>query len=74
MHIDIFRFAICVNLLFLIFSVRKSFWISIDAFSIPYHQVVLEGQWKEGFMALAAIGATNIGSVEVMGLPLAMSL
>lgn len=30
-----------------------------------YHQVVLEGQWQEGFMALAAIGATNIGSIEV---------
>ncbi|TQE05446.1 hypothetical protein C1H46_008948 [Malus baccata] len=28
-------------------------------------KVVLEGLWKEGFMALAAIGATNIGSIEL---------
>jgi phosphatidylserine decarboxylase len=28
-------------------------------------QVVLEGIWKEGFMALAAVGATNIGSIEL---------
>ncbi|WOG86289.1 hypothetical protein DCAR_0205490 [Daucus carota subsp. sativus] len=28
-------------------------------------RVVLEGQWQEGFMALAAIGATNIGSIEL---------
>lgn len=26
---------------------------------------MLEGVWKEGFMALAAVGATNIGSIEV---------
>lgn len=28
-------------------------------------RVVLEGQWREGFIALAAIGATNIGSIEL---------
>ncbi|RVX15328.1 Phosphatidylserine decarboxylase proenzyme 1, mitochondrial [Vitis vinifera] len=28
-------------------------------------QVVLEGQWQEGFMGIAAIGATNIGSIEL---------
>ncbi|KAI4327141.1 hypothetical protein L6164_019638 [Bauhinia variegata] len=28
-------------------------------------RVVLEGLWQEGFMALAAIGATNIGSIEL---------
>ncbi|KAG5089807.1 hypothetical protein JHK86_002419 [Glycine max] len=28
-------------------------------------QVILEGLWQEGFMALAAIGATNIGSIEL---------
>jgi phosphatidylserine decarboxylase len=27
--------------------------------------VVLEGRWKEGFVAIAAIGATNIGSIRV---------
>lgn len=30
-----------------------------------YYQIVLEGKWQEGFMAMAAIGATNIGSIEV---------
>lgn len=29
-------------------------------------QVVLEGLWQEGFMAIAAIGATSIGSIEVI--------
>lgn len=29
-------------------------------------QVVLEGQWQQGYLALAAIGATNIGSIEVI--------
>ncbi|KAF2299071.1 hypothetical protein GH714_030392 [Hevea brasiliensis] len=28
-------------------------------------QVVLEGLWEEGFMAIAAIGATNIGSIKL---------
>ncbi|KAF3538503.1 hypothetical protein F2Q69_00025225 [Brassica cretica] len=27
--------------------------------------VVLEEIWKQGFMALAAVGATNIGSIEL---------
>ncbi|GKC45766.1 mitochondrial phosphatidylserine decarboxylase, partial [Tanacetum coccineum] len=27
--------------------------------------VVLEGRWKEGYMAIAAIGATNIGSIKL---------
>lgn len=27
---------------------------------------MLEGLWQEGFMAIAAIGATNIGSIEVI--------
>ncbi|CAA2978410.1 mitochondrial phosphatidylserine decarboxylase [Olea europaea subsp. europaea] len=32
---------------------------------IENERVVLEGQWREGFIALAAIGATNIGSIEL---------
>ncbi|XP_057975911.1 phosphatidylserine decarboxylase proenzyme 1, mitochondrial [Malania oleifera] len=32
---------------------------------VENERVVLEGQWQEGFMALAAIGATNIGSIEL---------
>lgn len=30
---------------------------------------MLEGLWQEGFMAIAAIGATNIGSIEVCEFP-----
>lgn len=32
---------------------------------IIFFQVVLEGLWSEGFMAIAAVGATNIGSIKV---------
>ncbi|GMH22773.1 hypothetical protein Nepgr_024616 [Nepenthes gracilis] len=32
---------------------------------VENERVVLEGQWQEGFLALAAIGATNIGSIEL---------
>lgn len=32
---------------------------------VENERVVLEGQWAEGFMAIAAIGATNVGSIEV---------
>ncbi|XP_039029356.1 phosphatidylserine decarboxylase proenzyme 1, mitochondrial-like [Hibiscus syriacus] len=32
---------------------------------VENERVVLEGEWQQGFMALAAIGATNIGSIEL---------
>ncbi|XP_020217617.1 phosphatidylserine decarboxylase proenzyme 1, mitochondrial isoform X2 [Cajanus cajan] len=32
---------------------------------IENERVILEGLWQEGFLALAAIGATNIGSIEL---------
>ncbi|WCJ25877.1 Phosphatidylserine decarboxylase proenzyme 1 mitochondrial [Euphorbia peplus] len=32
---------------------------------VENERVVLEGLWQEGFMAIAAVGATNIGSIEL---------
>ncbi|KAI3468968.1 hypothetical protein Pfo_025631 [Paulownia fortunei] len=33
---------------------------------VENERVVLEGQWQEGYMAMAAIGATIIGSIEML--------
>ncbi|KMZ65548.1 Phosphatidylserine decarboxylase [Zostera marina] len=38
---------------------------TIKNLHVENERVVLEGQWKEGFMAIAAIGATNIGSINL---------
>uniref|UniRef100_A0A803L5G4 phosphatidylserine decarboxylase n=1 Tax=Chenopodium quinoa TaxID=63459 RepID=A0A803L5G4_CHEQI len=32
---------------------------------VENERIVLEGQWQQGYLALAAIGATNIGSIEL---------
>uniref|UniRef100_A0A0D9VN94 phosphatidylserine decarboxylase n=1 Tax=Leersia perrieri TaxID=77586 RepID=A0A0D9VN94_9ORYZ len=32
---------------------------------VENERVILEGQWKEGFVALAAIGATSVGSIKL---------
>ncbi|KAL7206208.1 hypothetical protein ACSBR2_019005 [Camellia fascicularis] len=32
---------------------------------VENERIVLEGRWQEGFMAMAAIGATTIGSIEL---------
>ncbi|KAM7525554.1 hypothetical protein LguiA_015456 [Lonicera macranthoides] len=48
-----------------LFPVNERATRTIRNLYVENERVVLEGQWKEGFMALAAIGATNIGSIEL---------
>lgn len=48
-----------------LFPVNERATRTIRNLYIENERVVLEGQWQEGFMAIAAIGATNIGSIEL---------
>ncbi|CAH9096083.1 unnamed protein product [Cuscuta epithymum] len=48
-----------------LFTVNERATRTIRNLYVENERVVLEGQWKEGFMAMAAIGATNIGSIEL---------
>lgn len=38
---------------------------SVKNLYVVNERVVLEGKWSQGLMAMAAVGATNVGSIEV---------
>ncbi|GKU95576.1 hypothetical protein SLEP1_g8916 [Rubroshorea leprosula] len=48
-----------------LFPVNERATRTIKNLYIENERVVLEGLWREGFMAIAAVGATNIGSIEL---------
>ncbi|PON97696.1 Phosphatidylserine decarboxylase-related [Trema orientale] len=48
-----------------LFPVNERATRTIRNLYVENERVVLEGPWREGFMAIAAIGATNIGSIEL---------
>lgn len=48
-----------------LFPVNERATRTIRNLYLENERVVLEGQWQEGFMGIAAIGATNIGSIEL---------
>ncbi|KAK4843100.1 hypothetical protein QYF36_004008 [Acer negundo] len=48
-----------------LFPVNERATKTIINLYVENERVVLEGLWQEGFMAIAAIGATNIGSIEL---------
>lgn len=48
-----------------LFPVNERATRTIRNLYVENERVVLEGQWQEGFMGIAAIGATNIGSIEL---------
>ncbi|EOA19054.1 hypothetical protein CARUB_v10007715mg [Capsella rubella] len=48
-----------------LFPVNERATRTIRNLYVENERVVLEGLWKEGFMAVAAVGATNIGSIEL---------
>ncbi|EYU19316.1 hypothetical protein MIMGU_mgv1a0064762mg, partial [Erythranthe guttata] len=47
-----------------LFPVNERATRTIRSLYVENERVVLEGQWQEGYMAMAAVGATNIGSIE----------
>lgn len=48
-----------------LFPVNERATRTIRNLYVENERVVLEGKWQEGFMAMAAVGATNIGSIEL---------
>lgn len=48
-----------------LFPVNERATRTIRSLYVGNERVVLEGTWEKGFMALVAVGATNVGSIEV---------
>ncbi|GAB2300844.1 phosphatidylserine decarboxylase 1 [Dionaea muscipula] len=48
-----------------LFPVNERATRTIRNLYVENERVVLEGQWQQGFFAIAAVGATNIGSIEL---------
>ncbi|XP_073287310.1 phosphatidylserine decarboxylase proenzyme 1, mitochondrial isoform X1 [Primulina huaijiensis] len=48
-----------------LFPVNERAARTIRNLYVENERVVLEGHWREGYMAMAAVGATNIGSIEL---------
>lgn len=48
-----------------LFPVNERATRTIRNLYVENERVILEGKWREGFMALVAVGATNIGSIEL---------
>ncbi|KAA3456414.1 Phosphatidylserine decarboxylase proenzyme 1, mitochondrial [Gossypium australe] len=48
-----------------LFPVNERATRTIRNLYVENERVVLEGLWQQGFMAIAAVGATNIGSIEL---------
>lgn len=57
-----------------LFSVKPSFVATLpDLFSIN-ERVVYAGQWKHGFFSMTAVGATNVGTVNVFCDPVSLNI
>eukprot|EP01018_Ginkgo_biloba_P002072 Gb_24542 [translate_table: standard] len=48
-----------------LFPVNERAARTIRNLHVENERVVLEGKWSEGFLAMAAVGATNVGSIEL---------
>ncbi|KAL2636021.1 hypothetical protein R1flu_007500 [Riccia fluitans] len=49
-----------------LFPVNERAVRTIRNLIVVNERIVLEGRWAQGFMAMAAVGATNVGSIEIL--------
>ncbi|XP_020263536.1 phosphatidylserine decarboxylase proenzyme 1, mitochondrial [Asparagus officinalis] len=52
-----------------LFPVNERATRTIRNLYVENERVILEGRWGEGFMAIAAVGSTNVGSIKVFTEP-----